>query len=194
MSAPPAVGGKQTCFSLLSILACALFVLSSGLLSGCGYSTARLLPAKYQTIYVEPFQNTIPITQEVNERTGLITNLPQLEEQVTRAVINQFLFDGNLRVTNKPEEADLKITAKLTDFYRQAVRRTDNDNVAEYRLNLSGSLMLRDKEGKLLLNDTIVGDTTYLTGGNPSSAEAAAVDSLVRDFAQRVVEWVIEYW
>ena len=164
------------------------------LASGCGYSTARLLPAKYQTIYLESFENAIPITQEVNEKTGIFTNLPQLEEKVTRGVIDQFLFDGNLRVTNKPEEADLKITAKLTDFYRQAVRHSDNDVVSEYRLNLTATLTLRDREGNIMLEDAITGDTTYFTSGTSSQAETAAVDTLVRDFSRRVVEWVIEYW
>jgi outer membrane lipopolysaccharide assembly protein LptE/RlpB len=169
-------------------------IVSLLLASGCGYSTARLLPAKYQVIYIESFENAIPITQEFNERTGLFTSLPQLEEKVTRGVIDQFLFDGNLRVTNEPDKADLKLTAKLTDFYRQAVRHSDNDLVSEYRLNLTASLTLRDREGQIMLEDVITGDTTYFTSGTSSQAETTAVDTLVRDFSRRIVEWVIEYW
>ena len=163
--------------------------------SGCGYSASRLLPAYYQTIYVEAFDNKIPITEEFSERVGYISNVPQLEENVTKAVIDRFLFDGNLRVTNKPEAADLVLTGELRDFYRQSIRRQDDSTVEEYRLNLTASLTLREKQGKLLLEEpNLVADTTYFLTGARAKAETAAVDEMITDFSQRVVEWVIEYW
>ena len=165
------------------------------LCAGCGYSASRLLPAYYQTIYIEAFDNKIPITQELDERAGYITNIPQLEEKVTQGVIDRFLFDGNLRVTNKPETADLLLTGELRDFYRQPVRRQDDKTVEEYRLNLTASVWLRDKQGKLLLEEpNLVADTTYFLSGSRATTETAAVDDLVTDFSRRVVEWVIEYW
>ena len=164
-------------------------------LSGCGYSATRLLPAQYRTVYIEPFQNRIPITQEGNERLGFITNVPELEEKVTQAVIERFLFDGNLRVTSNPDQADLIISGTLVDFYRQAIRRQDDATVEEYRLNLSAALRLREKDGKTLLeNANLVGDATYFVTGGPAKSETAAVEDLVKDFSRRVVEWVIEYW
>lgn len=170
----------------------ALLVLT---VSGCGYSTSRLLPASYQTIYIEPFENAIPITREPNERTGLYTSVPELEEKTTQAVIDRFLFDGNLRISNSPEKADLLLTGKLLDFYRQAVRRTDGVTVEEYRLNLTASLILRDRAGKLLLQEpNFVADATYFVSGSLAKSEITAIDDLVTDFSRRVVEWVIEYW
>jgi hypothetical protein len=166
-----------------------------GLLVGCGYSASRLLPASYQTIYIEPFQNNIPITQEATERTGFFSNIPRLEETVTRGVIDRFLFDGNLRVVNDPEKADLKLTGSLRDFYRQPLRRQDNDTVEEYRLNLSASVALRDRAGKLLLEEpNLIADVAYFVTGSLAKPESTAVNNLVTDFARRIVEWVIEYW
>ena len=172
-----------------------LFFLAAGF-SGCGYTATRILPTYYRTIYIEPFQNKIPITKDVTDKTGFITNFPELEQRVTREVINQFLFDGNLRVTHKPETADLVLTGSIFDFYRQALRRQASDNtVDEYRLNLSASLTLREKNGKLLLQEpAMVGDSTYFVTGPSAKSESAAVDGLVTDFSRRVVEWVIEYW
>ena len=164
-------------------------------LSGCGYTATRLLPAHYRVIYIQPLQNQIPITEEVSERVGLITNVPQLEETVTRGVINRFLFDGNLRLTNQPEKADLVLSGRLLDFYRQPIRRLDDETVEEYRLNLSASVTLRDREGKVLLEEpALVADTTYFVTGSSARSETAAVDDLVTDFSRRIVEWVIEYW
>ncbi len=174
---------------------CLLLTAFCLLVSSCGYTATRILPAYYRTIYVEPFQNKIPITEDVTEKIGFVTNYPEIEEKVTRGAINQFLFDGNLRVTNKPENADLTLTGAVIDFYRQPIRRKENDTVEEYRLNLSASVTLRDKAGKLLLqNSAMVGDTTYFLTGPSTRSEGAAVEDLVTDFSHRVVEWVIEYW
>lgn len=164
-------------------------------LSSCGYSTSRLLPAAYQTVYIEPFQNAIPITQETSERAGLFTSVPQLEEKLTQKVIDRFLFDGNLRVTTSPDKADLRVNGKLLDFYRQALRRQDDKTVEEYRLNLTASVTLRDRQGKLLLEEpNFVADTTYFVSGSLAKSETSSVDDLTTDFARRIVEWVIEYW
>lgn len=170
-------------------------VLLLAALSGCGYSTTRLLPVSYQTIYIEPFENQIPITEEISERTGFYSNVPELEEKVTRSVIDRFLFDGNLRVVNDPEKADLRLTGQLKDFYRQPVRRQEDDVVEEYRLNLTASLALRDRNDKLLLEESnLVGDATYFLSGALARSETAAIEDLTTDFSRRVVEWVIEYW
>lgn len=163
--------------------------------AGCGYSTNRLLPTHYQTLYVEPFENGIPLTAEISERTGYFSNIPELEEKVTRGVIDRFLFDGNLRIVTDPEKADLRLTGKLLDFYRQAVRRQEDNTVEEYRLNLTASVTLRDREGKLLLQEpNLVADTTYFVTGSLAKSETTSIDELTVDFSRRVVEWVIEYW
>jgi len=173
----------------------ALALLCALSLGGCGYSASRLLPAEYRTIYVEGFDNKIPITREFDERVGYITNIPQLEENVTRGVIDRFLFDGNLRVTNQPAMADLVLTGELRDFYRQPLRRRDDSTVEEYRLNLTASVRLRDREGKTILEEpNLVADSTYFLSGSLARTETAAVDDLVTDFSRRIVEWVIEYW
>ena len=173
---------------------CLLFS-ALGLLPSCGYTATRILPTQYRTIYVEPIQNKIPITEEIGERVGFITNFPEIEERVTREVINRFLIDGNLRITTKPDGADLVLTGSLLDFYRQALRRQDDNTVEEYRLNLTVALTLRDKKGKLLLEEpALIGDSTYFVSGPSSKTESVAVDDLVTDFSRRVVEWVIEYW
>lgn len=165
--------------------------------AGCGYSATRLLPPNYRTIYIEPFENKIGITEETSERVGFQTNIPGLEEQVTRAVIDRFLLDGNLRVTNKKESADLVMDGKMLSFFRQVVRHTTNDpNIAEeYRLNLVASLAVRDREGKLIVDEpNLVGDTSYFVTGSSAISESAAISSLVADFARRAVERVIENW
>lgn len=172
-----------------------MFIALVCLLAGCGYSTSRLLPAAYRTIYIEPFRNGIQITEETSDRLGLQTTLPEIEETVTREVINQFLTDGNLRVTTQREKADLVLEGELTNFYRQSLRRLPDNTVEEYRLNLSASLKLHDRSGKLVFSEpNLVGDATYFAAGSSAADESSAVTKLVSDFSRRVVERVIEDW
>jgi len=169
--------------------------LSLLMLVGCGYSATRLLPANYQVIYIAPFQNNIPITDEISESSPFQSNLPRLEEDVTQGVINRFLFDGNLRVTTHSEEADLLLEGKLYDFYRQALRQRDDDSVDEYRLNLVAEITLKDRKGELVWEiPNLTGDTTYFLVGSLATSEITAIDDMIEDFSRRVVERVIEYW
>ena len=173
----------------------AAFLCVLAIVAGCGYSTTRLLPTSYRSIYIEPFRNEIQFTREPDERIGLQTTLPELEETVTRELINQFLIDGNLRVTTKREEADLLLEGALVDFFRQPLKRLPDNTIEEFRLNLVASLNLRGRSGKLIFSEpNFVGDTTYLASGVSAVNESAAVPKLVTDFSRRVVERVIEDW
>ena len=175
--------------------AAGVLLLLSALSAGCGYSATRLLDPSYRTVYVAPFRNEIPITAEVSDRVGFQTSLPDLEERVTRGLIDRFLFDGNLRVTTNPSNADLLLDGVLIDFYRQPVRVLDNENVEEYRLNLVARVTLNRKDGKPLWGPVqLIGDTTYLVSGSSAVNETSAVDGLVTDFSRRVVERVLEDW
>ena len=163
--------------------------------SGCGYSATRLLPARYQTIYVEPIQNQIKLNQEVSENFSFQTYLPGLEEKIMQGIINRFLFDGNLRVTTKSEQADIILSGEMTEFSRQPLRRSDSNTVDEYRLNLGFYVTARDRDGNYLFKgERIVGDTTYFTTGPSARNESSVVDDMIVDAARRVVERVIENW
>jgi hypothetical protein len=181
--------------SISTILLWSLVAAHSVSLAGCGYSATRLLPAEYQTIFIEPFQNRIPITEEVSERLGFRTNLPELEEKATRGVIDRFLFDGNLRIVTDPQRADLVLHGALRDFSRQPVLQADDSTVEEYRLNLVAEVTLRDSQGKVIWeNSQLIGDTTYFVSGTSAKSESSAVGDLITDFSRRIVEGVIEYW
>lgn len=164
--------------------------------AGCGYSTQSLLPSNYRKIFVEPFTNTLAITEESTEVQRVVTSLPRLGEDVTNEVIKRFIFDGHLRVTPRREEADLVLTGEIVDFHRQALRLTDQGTIEEYRLNLVANLVLRDpKEATLVWEEPgFVGDTTYFLSGPSAKSESTAVQAMLTDFAKRVVERTIENW
>ncbi len=121
-----------------------------------------------------------------------------LESDVTRAVINKYLFDGNLRPV-KSENADLILKGELTEFRRDPLRYTNNDEVEEYRINIRVNLNLWNTKENILVwqENNFTGDFTYFTSfskaGIPKSDDQAVTDA-VADLARRIVERTVEEW
>lgn len=175
---------------------CVLMVESGLLIAGCGYSTRSLLPSSYRAIYVEPFANRLATTAETSELQPFVAAIPLLEEDVTKAVINRFIFDGQLRVTPHREDASLVLTGELRDFHRQPIQQHEDGTAEAYRLNLIADLVLRERASGVVVWEEhgFVGDTTYFVTGSLAISEATALDNLRTDFARRVVERTIEDW
>jgi hypothetical protein len=167
-------------------------------ISGCGYTARSMISNKFKTIYVVPFVNKIDITRESSVAAKYRLYKPMLETDVTKAVTNKFLFDGNLRPTRE-EFADLILRGEVAEFRRDPLRYTDNDEVEEYRINIIVNLKLWDrKKDKLVWEENnFRGDytyfTSYSTAGTPKTDDAAVVDA-INDLARRIVERTVEQW
>lgn len=168
----------------LCLVSCVLF-------SGCGYTTKSILPKNIRTIYVEPFKNNIDFTTG----TGRNVYLPLLEIDARNAVIDRFLFDGNLKIA-KPEAADLILKGDLNGYNRSGLRYTDNDDVEEYRVHVTVSFELWNtkKDELSWAEPNFTGEATYFVTGPEVSTEDSAVDKAIVDLARRIVERTIEDW
>ncbi len=162
---------------------------------GCGYTTKSLLPASYKTIHVGNFSNSIKITAEQSNERMYRGYRPGMEIKITKAVIDKYLMDGNLRIAS-PENADLILSAELIDFNRGGILYDTNDNVQEYRILLVVSMELTEaKTGKIVWREPgFAGETTYRTSGSLEMSENAAIDAAITDLAKRIVERTIEAW
>jgi outer membrane lipopolysaccharide assembly protein LptE/RlpB len=174
---------------------CFLFTAVSFLSLGCGYTSRSMISDKFRTINIAPFTNKIVITQDSDAANRYKINKPMLETDITKAVIDKYLFDGNLRPAEKAD-ADLYLKGELIEFRRDPVRYTDSDEVEEYRLNLVVNLSLWDNaENKLVWAENgFTGDTTYFTMGQLAKSEDAAIRDAVTDLARRIVERTVEQW
>ena len=161
-------------------------------LAGCSYTTSgSTLASHLKTIHVELFKNSINF--EAEGRRNIY--LPLLEVDTRNAVIDRYLFDGNLRVAES-DEADLILRGQLIRYYRSGLRFTDNDDVEEYRVHVVVSIELYDTRNDEVLwkESSFSGDAEYfLTGVNVSTEESAVVEA-IEDLARRIVERTIEDW
>ena len=163
--------------------------------AGCGYTTHSSFIAQYKTIYVPQFVNKIDITKEEDNANKYKLYRPFLEQDVTQAVINRFLFDGNLK-PSKAQAPDLTLTGELAEFRLDPLRYDSSQNVQEYRINIVVNFKLTDnKENKLLWEENnFTGDTSYFTTSTLQKSEPTAINDALADLARRVVERVVEQW
>ena len=186
---------RKHSFKIRFIFVSIVYSLWSMVCMGCGYSTHSLVSPSHKTVYIEPFTNKIDLTGETSEFRRLRTYYPLLENKVTQAIVDRFIFDGNFKVVQK-ESADLDLKGELIDYSRDALRYTDADEPEEYRISIRVNLELWDtKENKLLWKEAnFIGDTTYFTRGTLSKSEVSAIDAAVVDLARRIVERTVEIW
>lgn len=167
--------------------------------AGCGYTTRSMISDKYKTIYITPFVNRIDITREEYVANKYRIYRPQLETDVTRAVSNKYLFDGNLKPV-KQEAADLVLKGELLEFRKDPVRYDDNNEVTEYRINLVVNILLLDRKGGNVLwtENNFTGDTTFFTSFHTVASErkdeGTALNDAIADLARRIVERTVEQW
>jgi hypothetical protein len=117
-----------------------------------------------------------------------------IESEVTRTVVNKYLFDGNLKPV-KEATADLVLTGEVTEFRRDPLRYTESDDVEEYRLSIAVNLKLVDKKnGDVLVweENGFTGSSTYFV--KVPSVEPSAITDAVQDLARRIVERTVDDW
>lgn len=163
--------------------------------SGCGYTTHSLLPSDMKSIRVDNFKNDIKIIAEQSNVRMYVGYRPGMEIDLTRAVIDAYLRDGNLKIASEAD-ADLILKATLIDFNREALRYDANDNVEEYRIKLVVNMTLENaKTGAIVWKENgFAGETTYRTSGSLAKSESAALNDAISDLARRIVERTVEAW
>jgi len=165
-------------------------------LSGCGYTTKSLLPNHIKTVYVENFKNSIDVTREVSSKRSYTLYRPDLENDLTRAVIDRFIFDGNLKVVRSPERADSIVTGELVEYVKEPLRYDEAEDVTEFRVRVVASVKFTDSASSKTIwrVDRFSGESSQRTEGSLRKTEETAKDEAVADLARRVVEKTIEIW
>ncbi len=161
-------------------------------IAGCGYSPhLSTLPSRFQTIHIAPFKNKVAFDSD-QARNGYF---PLLEIKVTNAVIDRFLFDGNLRIA-KEDKANLILRGELTGYQRDALRYTENNEVLEYRVRITVAMSLFDValEKTIWSEPNFSGEATYFISGALAKTESSALEDALTDLARRVVERTVQDW
>jgi len=153
-------------------------------LTGCaGYRAGPTLGANYRSVAVQVFRNK--------------TYQPQIENQITGAIIRGLQADGTLRI-DSAARADLILTGEITQYSRHVLRSQPNDSNAprEYRITIEARIEARDRvTGQVLVGPTTVaGNGDTFIGDDLQSAEQQVLPLVANDLAKRVVTLLAEKW
>jgi outer membrane lipopolysaccharide assembly protein LptE/RlpB len=149
------------------------------LLSSCGYrfaSVGGIVPEDARTIAIPAFING--------------TGEPYVDVEVTKAVVNEFLTDGRLKVVSE-ETADLVLKGKVTKFEMTPSAYTADNYVQSYTVSVGVNVTVEDvKTHKRIWQETGIG-SVFNAGYGVSLgditatkiAKEAALKSASRDVA-----------
>jgi hypothetical protein len=122
---------------------------------------------------------------------------PQLEAQITNAIIKRFQADGTLRVDSR-DDADVVVTGVIIDYTRDELRsvREDVGTAREYRINITAEIEARDgRTGKMIVEKTsVTGKADTFIGSDLQSAEFQALPLAADDMARQVISLLTESW
>jgi len=174
-------------FSFLVI--CTLYIL------GCGYTTGSLLPPEMDSIRVNNFENKIDPAKEVSDRRMNFFYRPGVETDVTRAVIDAFIFDRHLNIETE-KNATLLMKGALVDLKQYPLSYDKGGGIEEYRIEVRVNIELYDnKTGKLLWRENnFMGQSSFNISGPNKQTESVAIKEAVKDLARRIVERTVESW
>lgn len=162
--------------------------LSAGLLCGCGYTNKTILPKEISTIAVPTFEDRIPAEVDFTHQAGLPID-------VTNAVIDRLLFDGNLRVVDE-KEADVTLVGKIVRFDQEPTRFNELERVEEYRLIVTAHVTLLDNRTKrpLWVESSLSGEKVFFLEGSRASGQRLATEEAVLEVARNIVDRIVEDW
>lgn len=161
----------------LVFVACLLF-------TGCaGYHLGPAGKLDYQSVAVPMFRNK--------------TLQPQLEAQVTNAIIKRIQSDGQLRV-NSRADAEVLVTGDIIRYHRTPLRfqRDDATVPREYRVTITAQIEVRDQRtGQVIVKSMEVeGRADTFIGTDLQSADYQALPLVADDLARRVVSLLVDKW
>ena len=151
---------------------------------GCaGYHVGPVTKRSFNSIAVPMFRNE--------------TLRPQLEAQISNAIIKRLQQDGSLRIETEPR-ADVVLTGTVFRYVRNSLRTLHSDTGVprEYEIVITVRVEARDRRtGEIVLKSTEVeGKSDVFIGEDQQSAEEQALPLVADDIAKRVARLLVESW
>jgi hypothetical protein len=151
---------------------------------GCaGYHVGPVTKRNFNTIAVPMFYNH--------------TLRPQLEAQISNAVIQRLQQDGSLRI-EPADRADVVLEGTVIRYERTALRslRSDTGVPREFEIAITVRVEARDRRtGEIVLKSTEVeGKSDVFIGEDQQTAEFQALPLVADDIGKRVAGLIVESW
>ncbi len=145
--------------------------------SGCGvYSFSGSVGSSIKTIAVPIFEN------ETVEYA--------IAEDLSAGVIDGFVADNTLKVVGR-SKADAILEGKVTRYERVAYTYDENDQVQEYKVNITVSARLTKKDGGTIWEEPALSAYgIYKADEEEETGQARAIEKIAEDIVNKTVrDW-----
>ncbi len=149
-----------------------LFLISIVFLSGCLYSFRGYTSFEYESITVMPFYNE-------TMRYGL-------EDIFYEKTLEGFIRDGRIKILESGGQSILYVD--ITDYQNQPYTFDENENINDYRIDVSLSLSFKKDNGEGIWEKTIHEWVTY----ERALTEDNGIQSLAEKISSTIVRTVLE--
>lgn len=143
-----------------------------------------MLPPDIQTVFIPTIENS--------------TREPNVESDITQALVEEIQKDGSLRVVNDETTADSILYVQLIDYRLQPI---DYDSLQEtraneYRLRLKAKVRLVRRATNEIIGEypSVKGDTDFPFTGDLTTTKRNNLPDAARDLSHDIVELVVETW
>lgn len=115
-----------------------------------------------------------------------------LEETFTRAVTDAFLEDNRLKIENE-KNADAILQVTIKGFERAPYSYDESENIMEYKISISASVLLTEKETEeeLYKNTSFSEWATYYP---ESEVEEDGIEKVAKKFSDKILQNILESW
>jgi outer membrane lipopolysaccharide assembly protein LptE/RlpB len=160
----------------------AAVVLAAG---GCGYrlrGTGSALPPGIRTVSVPVFKN--------------LTTRYELDVKLTRAVIDELVTRGKVRVGADPAASDAVLEGEITGFIANPIGFTGGNQADRYSITVTAKVTLKDRVSAkaLFTNPAFIYQQEYSVppGTSFESVQSEAIDRIAEKFARSLVVSILE--
>ena len=155
---------------------------------GCqSYQMGSSIQLPFNSIYIQPVENQ--------------SYAPQAQAVVTNNLINAFLRDGQLKVSDR-NRADATLVVRLKDYTKDvtATQSSDSGRASTISLNLQASVdLINNRKGTFYFKDRhFSADESIFSQNNTNSnlpqAEYLSMSILASELANKIQEAVTDLW
>jgi hypothetical protein len=159
------------CFSLFTILL---------LISSCGYYSFKgSLPSYIKKVAIPLFDNN--------------TAYPGIQEDLTNKVIDEFISDNTLEVTNE-RTADIIIRGTITSISQRAATVKKGETVTGYNLYVNVKVKCEDIKMNKSLWEKNINQYGIMSGGGSQVERDAAIAEAIEKIAEDIKNNTLAYW
>ena len=161
-------------------LLCSLLILSA-----CGYhmaGTGGHLTPGMKSVFIPVFENK--------------TMEPIVEEELTPAVIREFLHDGRIEVVDR-SRADMVLEGSVVSYKETPVSFDASQNVREYRITVTTHLILLKNNSLSLWEKDITSTAEYAVDSNVMKTRVEklkALREIARNLSEEVADRMLLGW